>query len=221
MTGSETIRLRESAMPRLFVRFYAVGLALWLLPATRGLFVAITTPSLLLTLAAALAFHRPWNRRTVLWFAFIVVSAFALEWAGVNSGRIFGAYAYGPGLAPLAGGTPLVIGLNWLWLVYASHDVAARVARHGALGRILAGSLVMIAYDVVLEWAAPEMDMWRFEAGYAPLRNFVVWFAAALFYHTGFEALGIRSDNRPARILFGVQALFFVLIGLASTLFSE
>lgn len=220
MTLLRTIRACEPAMPALFARFYAVGLLLWLLPATRWLFTAITTPSLLLTTAAALLFHRVWNPKTVLWFAAVVSTAFLLELAGVRDARIFGPYAYGPGLAPLVDGTPLVIGLNWLWLVYASHDVAARLVRRPWL-RILAGSVAMVGYDLAMEWAAPAMRMWHFDGGYAPARNFVVWFAAALIYHTGFEALAIRSDNRPARALFCLQVAFFLAVGALSLLFCQ
>lgn len=212
------IRALEVRMPAIFARFYAVGLLLWLLPPTRGLFVAITSPALLLTVAAACVFHPSWNRRTVVWFACIFVSAFVLEWAGVHDDRIFGRYAYGPGLAPLIDGTPLIIGLNWLWLVYASHDLVARVVR-GPVFRVVAGSVAMVAYDLAMEWAAPAMRMWQFDGEYAPLRNFAVWFAVAVVYHSGFEALAIRSDNRPARVLFGLQFAFFIAIGLLSQLF--
>lgn len=217
MTCIGYIRAKEGKIPAAFVRFYAVGLLLWLLPPTRGLFVAITSPSLLLSLATAFLFHRTWNRRTLLWFAFIVLSAFWLEWAGIHSGRIFGRYAYGPGLAPLVDGTPLIIGLNWLWLVYASHDLATRIGR-GPIFRIVSGSIAMVGYDLVMEWAAGPMQMWHFDGGYAPVRNFASWFAAALIYHSGFEVLAIRSNNRPARMLFGIQFAFFALIGLLSQL---
>lgn len=219
MTALACIRSYENAMPGIFVRFYAVGLVLFSVPFTRGLFVSITALSLLLAIATVLLFHRTWNRRTILWFAFIVVSSFLLEMAGVRSGRIFGVYAYGPGLAPLLNGTPLIIGFNWLLLVYASHDLAARAAKTNPLQRILVGSLLMILYDGVLEWVAPFMRMWHFESGFAPFRNFAVWFAAALVYHSGFELLGIRSNNRPARVLFGLQIVFFLLIGLYAQLF--
>lgn len=208
-------------MPGLFVRFYAVGLLLFLLPCTRGLFISITSLSLLLAVTVVLLFHRDWNLRTVLWFGFIVVSSFLLEMAGVGSGHIFGSYAYGPGLAPLVHGTPLIIGFNWLLLVYASHDLASRIGRANPLVRIVAASLVMLLYDAVVEWVAPTMRMWHFGTGYAPLRNFAVWFVAGLFYQSGLEALGIRSDNRPARVLFGLQLLFFLSIGIFSHLFAS
>lgn len=218
MTSIANIRAAETRMPQIFARFYAIGLLLWLLPPTRALFVAITPLTLLCTTAAVFLFHRTWNRRTVVWFALVVVSAFLLEWRGVHDARIFGPYAYGPGLAPLVDGTPLIIGLNWLWLVYASHDLAERLARN-PVWRIVAGSLLMIAYDAAMEWAAPAMRMWQFDGAYAPLRNFAVWFVVAVVYHTGFEVLAIRSDNRPARALFGIQFAFLLAIGLLSQLF--
>lgn len=220
MTCIANIRAAEMRMPKVFARFYAVGLLLWLLPPTRGLFVAITPLTLLCATAAVFVFHRAWNPRTVVWFVLVVVSAFVLEWRGVHDARIFGRYAYGPGLAPLVDGTPLIIGLNWLWLVYASHDLAARMARNPVL-RIIAGSLLMIVYDAAMEWAAPAMQMWHFDGGYAPARNFAVWFVVAVVYHTGFEALAIRSDNRPARALFGLQFAFLLAIGLLSQLFAQ
>ena len=147
MIRVKEIRAHEAAMPKIFLRFYTVGWILWLLPFTRPLFVSITSASLVLCIAAVFLFHRGWNRFTCAWFAFIVLSSFWLEWAGVHDSRIFGSYAYGPGLAPLAWGTPLIIGLNWLWLVYASHDIALHLGIRKALFRIGTASLLMVGYD--------------------------------------------------------------------------
>lgn len=208
----------KERMPLMFIRFYAVGLILFFIPFTRPLFVSITSLSLLLVIGAVMAFHRDWNTRTVLWFVFIVVSSFLLEMAGVNGGRIFGAYAYGRGLAPLVNGTPLIIGLNWLFLVYASHNIAQRFNLK-PWARVLTGSLLMILYDLVVEWVAPYMNMWDFGQAYPPFRNFVVWFIAAVVYQTGFELFRIRSDNPPARFLFALQLVFFLFVGIYSAIF--
>lgn len=201
-----------------FVRFYAVGLLLFMLPYTRPFFISITSLSLLLTIGAALFFHKVWNVRTVIWFLFIAVSSFLLEMKGVHTGKLFGNYAYERGLAPLVSGTPIIIGLNWLFLVYGSRAVVFKFRLRPWL-RVLSGSLLMVAYDTVLEWVAPVMQMWRFDGGYPPLRNFVVWFAAALVFHTGSELLRIRNDNVPARSLFAAQIAFFMIIGIFSAIF--
>lgn len=208
----------EATLRKVFLRFYAVGLALFLLPFTRSLFVSITSLSLLLVFAAAFVFNRDWRPATIAWFLFIVVSAFFLEWRGVASGNIFGSYAYGRGLAPLVDGTPLIIGFNWLFLVYASRNILMRWSGSPLL-RIVGGSAMMVVYDLVLEWAAPWMRMWSFAGGYPPLRNFAVWFAAALVYHTGMELLKVRGGNRAAESLFVIQFVFLFIVAFLSTLF--
>lgn len=212
------IPLPDAARARgIVVRFYAVGLLLFLVPWTRQLFIALIPCSLLLAAGFMLVFHRPWNRRTVLWFLFIVLSAFALEWTGVRTGRIFGSYRYGRGLAPLVEGTPLVIGINWLLVVYGAHAAAERLTQRASL-RILYAVALMVAYDAAAEWAAPAMRMWSFAAGYPPLRNFVAWLIAGGCYLGGFEVLGIRTPNAPARFLFAAQWVFLLLIGAIGAL---
>jgi len=210
----------ERELPMNFIRFYVVGLVLFMLPFTRGLFVSITALSLLLVIGVILYNHREWNLKTILLFAFIVVSSFLLEMQGTATGKIFGAYYYDRGLGLKINNTPLIIGINWLFLVYASHDVANRISNYPSI-RILIGSSLMILYDILLEWVAPFMQMWRFDSGYPPLQNFVAWFIAAFVFHSGFELLRIRTDNKPARMLFFIQAGFFVFIGTYGSLFLQ
>lgn len=63
------------------------------------------------------------------------------------------------------------------------------------------------------------MRMWSFTSGYPPVRNFIVWFFVSVIYHTGFELFPLRRDNPPARFLYAVQILFFVLIGTYAQIF--
>lgn len=218
MVNQIKIQRYTKKMPLLFIRFYLVGLLLYIIPYTQPLFVSITSLSLFLVIAVVLAFHKDWNVKTVIWFTFIILSSFLLEMQGVASGELFGQYAYERGLAPMINNTPLIIGFNWLFLVYASNNIVNRFESKPWI-RILSGSLLMVFYDLILEWVAPYMAMWQFESGYPPFQNFLVWFAVAIFYHTGFEVLKIKSDNPPARFLFGLQILFFVLIGTYSVIF--
>lgn len=207
----------ERRLPSMYVRFYAVGLLLYAVPFTRNFFVSIITLSLVLAFASAFRFNRDWRRPQIVWACFIVVSSFFLEYYGVATGDLFGEYAYGRGLAPLVKGTPLIIGFNWLFLIYSTHLIANRITPN-AVARILCASLLMIGYDLVAEWVAPPMRMWSFSGGYPPLRNFAVWFVASVIYHAGFEVFPLRHDNHPARLLYVFQVVFFLLIGLYSTL---
>lgn len=209
----------QKEMPSLFVRFYLVGMLLFFLPQTRGIFTAITALSLVLVIGVIFFFHKNWNIKTILWFLFIMITSFLVEMAGVNTGIIFGHYQYGKAFIPQIEGTPLIIGLNWLFLSYASHDIARKLYPQSWFV-IIAGASFMVMYDLLLEWVAPPMKMWSFEGAYPPFSNFVVWGVMALIYQCGFELLKIRSDNGPARSLFGIQMLFFIIIGFYSVLFN-
>lgn len=210
--------ISEKEVPMNFVRFYSVGLVLFILPFTRDFFVSITALTLLLVIGVIFYFHRQWDVKTVLLFLFIIISSFILEMEGTSSGEIFGVYQYDRGLGFKINETPIIIGLNWLFLVYASHDIANRLSNH-FLVRILIGALLMIGYDLLLEWVAPYMQMWHFSTTFPPLQNFVTWFIASLIYHSGFEILRIKTDNKPAMMLFIIQGGFFLLIGIFSHIF--
>lgn len=208
--------LAPAQMPGYFMRFYAVGLLLFMIPATRGLFFAVTGWSLVLVTAAAALYQRNWNTKTVVWFAFIALSSFLVEVFGVNTGCVFGTYRYGQSLGIRIYGTPLLIGLNWVLLTYICHDLAARYFRR-RVAVAVAATLLMLAYDLVLEAVAPPMRMWHFSTPYPPLANFVAWAALSLVYQSGYEWLGITSDNYPARWLYAIQLVFFLVIFLYST----
>lgn len=210
--------LSRKEMPLNFIRFYAVGLILFIIPFTRDFFIFLIPLSLLLVISVILYFHRVWNAKTIIYFAIIAIASFFFEMAGTTTGDIFGIYQYDKGLGTQVNHTPLIIGLNWLFLVYASHDISERFL-HKPVYRILLGSILMVLYDVIMEWVAPVMQMWHFETSYPPFQNFLAWFSAALVLHTGFELLKIRTCNLPARALFVIQMLFFVLVGLSSLAF--
>lgn len=201
-----------------FVRFYVVGLVLFMLPFTRPLFIMLIPYSLLFVVGSLFYFHPRWNVATLFFFAFIMGSTFLLEMAGTSSGVIFGSYRYEHGLGVRVYHTPLIIGLNWLFLVYASRSLVER-AFGKPFVRIIVAAGWMVAYDVVLEWVAPTMQMWRFETGYPPVRNFIVWFVTSLLFHTLYEYLPVGSPTPLAGKVLKIQMIFFVCIGLYNLIF--
>jgi len=205
-------------MPVNFVWFYSVGFVLFVLPATRGFFNAITAFTLLMVIGIVFYFHKKWNTKTICWFAFIIISSFLIEMTGVSTGKLFGTYQYDSSLGLKLYETPLIIGLNWLFLVYATHDIAGKITRKSWF-KILLGAGLMVFYDLVLELVAPVMLMWHFNTFYPPLLNFASWFVAAAIFHTVFVYAKIRFDNRPARKLFWIQMGFFALISLYRLIF--
>ncbi len=70
----------------------------------------------------------------------------------------------------------------------------------------------MVLYDLVMEQVAPRMDMWAFDAGFAPIRNYVSWFVLALVFHSLVRFAEIRLPNRLAPLIFYCQGAFFVIL---------
>ncbi len=198
-------------MPLYFIVFYIVGLILFAVPFTRELFISITSFTLLLVIGLVFYFHKQWNSNTIIVFATIMILSFLLEMIGVSTGKLFGSYQYDNGLGLKLFETPIIIGLNWLFLVYASQSIASKISQK-KLPKILVGSLLMVGYDLIMEWAAPTMNMWHFTSPYPPIENFVTWFLASIFFHSILVITKINVENNAARSLFWIQMAFFAII---------
>ncbi|MEI8085438.1 MAG: carotenoid biosynthesis protein [Paludibacter sp.] len=198
-------------VPIYFIVFYIVGLILFTVPFTRELFISITSFTLLLVIGIVFFFHKQWNKKTIWVFGVIILLSFLLEMVGVSTGKPFGNYHYDNGLGLKILNTPIIIGLNWLFLVYASQSIASKISKNSIL-KVFIGSLLMVIYDILMEWAAPIMNMWYFASTYPPLANFVTWFLAAITFHTLLVTRKINVESITARSLFWIQMIFFILI---------
>ena len=197
-----------------------------LLPFSRGLFTAITPLNLLFALLWL--FWGKWPARNVIITgAVVAVASFFIEAVGTNTGRIFGVYAYGNTLGPKLLNTPLIIGLNWFLLIYCTNVISRQLwerITEGKAGRrsgliksifiVVTASLLMVFYDLLLEPAAIRLDMWSWECGIIPLRNFLAWFFFSLLFHIYVRYMGEEEINLRALPLFVVQLVFFATIDL-------
>lgn len=193
---------------------YAVGIAGITFPLTGDLFISLIPVVIILTLAVSLAFHgQPWDLKTISLFSGIVLFSWIIEAAGVETGKIFGNYAYGPALGLKLFGTPLLIGLNWLLLIYGTAGITEMLPLNPA-GKVLSASLLMVIYDLILERMAPALGMWQFEGGIAPAGNYIAWFLIAVFFHSILRISGIVISNRVAAVNFVIQFIFFLALAL-------
>jgi len=221
---AERKRILKSTEILLWV--YGVGLAGMLLPFTRELF-KIITPLNLLFAVVFLFFGKMPARQVILTGIAVAVASFFIEAAGVNTGKIFGAYTYGKTLGPALFNTPVIIGLNWFLLIYCTNVISRQLldilprkvtGRWASLVRsvfvIIAGSLLMVLYDLILEPAATRLDMWSWDGGVIPVRNYLAWFVFSAAFHTVVRAWGEEEINRKALPLFAVQLIFFSVINL-------
>jgi len=121
------IRLKSLWGKLFLVVFYTVGVIGLLLPATHSLFVKMVPGALILSALLLVLFHEEGFKVQLLGLlAVIFLISFFVEVAGVNTGVVFGNYQYGNALGLKLFNTPLMIGLNWVLMVYLSSLVAMR-----------------------------------------------------------------------------------------------
>ncbi|MDD4108622.1 MAG: carotenoid biosynthesis protein [Prolixibacteraceae bacterium] len=201
--------------------FYLVGLTGFIIPATYQLFSRLTPVALLLSAVILILFHKPhFHAKTVVAFITIMILSFFIEVAGVKTGVIFGNYEYGKGLGPKFMETPLLIGLNWIMLVYCSKIMVDKHFRNVKI-KIFVAPLIMVSYDLILELAAPELDMWHWQGGTVPVRNYIAWFLVALLFHIILNKLKISFSNKIAIPVFIVQFMFFLILVTYFSLFEQ
>lgn len=200
--------------------FYCVGVAGFILPITTALFIKLIPLALLLSFVLLIFFHdSEITKKHLLTFAAIFICSFTIESFGVNTGIIFGNYTYGEGLGLMLFKTPLIIGINWLFLVYTSAIVLNKVNTTN-LFKIILASGIMVVYDVVLEQMASKLDMWHWSNDTIPLQNYIVWFILAILFHSLFKIGHIKLKNRIAAVLLACQFMFFIILLLAIKLIS-
>lgn len=218
--ASNYLNNRTKAVMAIVAIFYTVGVFGTLAPPTSSLFLSLTPYVLLLSTLLLIAFHKGNDTgKTILSFLIIYMLSFIIEVIGVKTGLIFGDYAYGEGLGIKLFQTPLIIGLNWFFLVYTTASIVEDFKIPGWL-KIVGASLLMVFYDVILEQLAPMLDMWDWKDGVIPFQNYVAWFLLAFLFHWFLKLRNIKFKNRLAFVILFCQFMFFVVLLIANKLIS-
>jgi uncharacterized membrane protein len=134
------------------------------------------------------------------------------ELAGTTWGIPFGAYGYTALLGPMwLERVPVVIPLSWFFMAVPAYALAGRLSR-GPAGRILAGSFVLLAWDLALDPAmsyATRYWNWGETGPYygMPWLNLFGWYA------TGVALMAVlvwrRAGEWTSRISDGWWAAFY------------
>ncbi len=192
----------------IIIIFHLVGFAGFQFSETRPLFEKLVPMNLLLSLGILIWFHEPKNRN---WLAFAVATAamgYFLEVLGVQSGRIFGEYAYDSALGPKLLGVPPMIGINWLMLTYAAGMITQRFPL-GKFVQLVLGACMMVFVDLLIEPVAIEYNFWHWEQPEIPLQNYISWGIIAVTLLALFHCVPQKTHNPLAVIFFVTQILFF------------
>jgi len=212
--GATTYNKAAKIAGYFFVIYYIVGLVGLTLPATREMFTGLMPLTLLLSAAILLFFHRKWRSTDAIVLLFIAITGYLIEVLGVLTGYVFGVYEYGSALGFKLFGTPLIIGLNWMMLTYCVYAILEDTKLFWPL-KALTAAVLMVAYDVVMEPVAMRLDMWDWPPNsVVPMQNYQAWFIISLVFLAAMHLAKIKTNNKVAPWLFGVQFAFFLALNL-------
>jgi len=194
----------------LLIVIYAVGIGSVLLGHADSLMQL--TPFNLLFASALLLYNAEGIGKAYLgWFVLVACAGYLLELLGIETGLVFGEYYYGSGLGLKLFGVPLIIGINWAVLVFASAAVVQFISVPGWLKAALAAT-IMVLYDVLLEPVAVRFDFWNWAGGLIPIQNYMAWWVIAFVMLSGVYYFVKNLKNKLAIYVILVQALFFIIV---------
>lgn len=178
-------------------------------------FILLTPINLLVSLGLVLWNHPSKNVELALFTVLVFVIGWSAEWLGVNTGLLFGQYAYGKTLGPKIAETPLMIGVNWVMITYAAGMVVNQWAlKQKKWLKIITAAVLMVGIDFFIEPVAPLLDFWNWENDIVPTQNYWGWLGVSLLVQFIFFKLMGDNQNKAGSALFFIQLGFFVILNL-------
>lgn len=139
----------------------------------------------------------------------ILLLIFLTTASGVNAGFPFGDYAFTNLAGPKIWDVPVVIPFAWLAVLIPAWVASDRILRYQHL---VVASLIVVAFDAVLEFAADTMDLWHWRGGSPTELTFISWFGIS------YVALSIlkkystpKESNAIVPHLLFAQLIYFFL----------
>lgn len=208
------------------VFFHAIGM-IGLLYYDKAFFIRATPFNLLLSFALLLWTQEEKDAR-FLFFAFCCFSVGLIaELIGVNTGLLFGDYAYGNALGFRWQQVPLLIGVNWFIIIYCCgisvHTLLTKLINRlqleegdprrsiKALSVIFDGATLAVFFDWLMEPVAVKLGYWSW-AGAIPLFNYLCWFIVSLLLLAVFHLIKFKKQNKFAVNLLLIQLMFFLVL---------
>lgn len=172
-------------------------------------FLSKTPLNMLILCAVLLVLYPMASPKYVVYTLFVFVVSILVEMHGVHYGILFGPYHYLDFLGPKVYGVPWIIGVNWAILVLSTGALVTHYIASVPF-RIVAGSLVMVLMDAIIEPLAPQFNFWGFEAGMPNWVNYAGWFGTALFFHSVYQGLRLNGHLKASAHILLAQAIFFI-----------
>ncbi|MCX7985216.1 MAG: carotenoid biosynthesis protein [Bacteroidetes bacterium] len=189
--------------------YYAIGIHGLLNETTRDCYVQSTTGTLLGTTFFVALFDRTSRRKElILCCLLIAFIALIFEEISVATGIPFGSYTYSHYLGSRLINVPLIIGLNWCYLVYCSAAFCT-LLRCYSVWTLLCGATLLVVYDSILEQVASNLQLWYWVDHTVPAQNYITWFVLGVLFHGLLRYTRVEVNNPIAPFVFLLQFIFF------------
>ena len=168
---------------------------------------------LIVSLIVLLYYQKQWNIRSLLFMFVIFLGGFFIQALATETNEVFGNILYKNSLGPKLFNTPIVIGVNWLILIYSAGYITKDM-KIGLLAKCSLSSLLLVLMDVLMEPVAMKYDFWDWRKPYhaIPLQNYFGWFIVSFFMFLYFFNLKAKLRNSIAPYLFVIQLLFYLFM---------
>ena len=210
------------------ILFHSIGL-IGLLFYDKAFFLAATPFNLLLSFALLIWTQTDKNGYFFLFLAACFVVGIVVEVIGINTGFLFGDYAYGNVLGPKVKNVPVLIGVNWFLIMYccgisihtllmkAINRIAADSGKTPmamkALSVIIDGATLAVFFDWLMEPVAVKLGYWIWNGdGSIPMFNYICWFVISLLLLMVFHFAKFNKQNKFAVNLLLIQLMFFLVL---------
>lgn len=179
-------------------------------------YFASYTPLNLLLSAAVLYFATPDYAKPGMRLFFICsfVIGYAAELLGTQTGFPFGNYQYMQNMAPHLWEVPLVIGVNWFLLAYATAQLTDHFIYKAWL-RVLVASAAMVALDFWIEPVAHKLGYWQWENNQIPWQNYLGWFGVSIIVQSIYQRWAAAHTNNLAKWYSLIVLIFFIILNIA------
>ena len=193
---------------------YVVGLCgiAFTCEVNQKLFLQLTPLNLIVTSFLTLLFHKEWNRTFIFSAIFVFLFGFFIEVIGVKTHLIFGSYWYGKTLGFKLFEVPVLIGLNWLLLIYLIATSFQKIKN--ILLFAFSSASIMTLLDIFIEPIAMKLDFWQWQNNLIPIQNYIAWFAISFLLFFIFRKINRNIKNRFSVIVLAIQFLFFAILNL-------
>lgn len=213
-TDQSDLKIKQFSIA-VIVIFHLVGLIGFLIPAVAPYFTKIVPFHLLLMLGVIIFSYNGDIKRLSLFLGGVFLCGYLVEVLGVHTGKIFGSYYYGNTLGLKVASVPLMMGVNWIILIFSVGQMVKSFKIRNTILASLTGACFLIALDFFIEPVAMQFDYWTWDWREIPVQNFIAWFIVSVILLKFYYALNLKQQKYIGTTMYVTQFVFFVVLYLA------